>query len=120
MLTRLLATVCQGMGEPLNNWEPVKLAVRAMVDPTMFGLKRSKVPSCFINSSLRSFRKHHYVVLKALCILHRQLLRLCAALSRQATLTFVARVVHCDETPWSLMSLAQQKVASVVAWQYRL
>ncbi|KAK9841759.1 hypothetical protein WJX81_001125 [Elliptochloris bilobata] len=35
--------VFMGMGEPLNNWEPVKAAVRAMVDPTMFGLKRSKV-----------------------------------------------------------------------------
>jgi hypothetical protein len=33
----------QGMGEPLNNWEPVKAAVRAMVDPNRFGLKRSKV-----------------------------------------------------------------------------
>jgi adenine C2-methylase RlmN of 23S rRNA A2503 and tRNA A37 len=31
------------MGEPLNNWEPVKAAVRAMVDPNRFGLKRSKV-----------------------------------------------------------------------------
>jgi len=38
-----LRTRGQGMGEPLNNWEPVKAAVRAMVDPNRFGLKRSKV-----------------------------------------------------------------------------
>ena len=31
------------MGEPLNNWEPVKSAVRMMVDSRCFALARSKV-----------------------------------------------------------------------------
>ena len=33
----------QGMGEPLNNYEQVRTATRTMINPTLFGLKRSKV-----------------------------------------------------------------------------
>lgn len=33
----------QGMGEPLNNYEAVKGAVRLMTDPRAFGLRRRKV-----------------------------------------------------------------------------
>lgn len=33
----------QGMGEPLNNYEQVRTATRMMINPTLFGLKRSKV-----------------------------------------------------------------------------
>ena len=31
------------MGEPLNNYEQVRTATRSMINPTLFGLKRSKV-----------------------------------------------------------------------------
>ena len=37
------ATPVQGMGEPLNNYEQVRTATRSMINPTLFGLKRSKV-----------------------------------------------------------------------------
>ena len=33
----------QGMGEPLNNYEQVRTATRTMINPALFGLKRSKV-----------------------------------------------------------------------------
>ena len=31
------------MGEPLNNYEQVRTATRTMINPALFGLKRSKV-----------------------------------------------------------------------------
>jgi len=41
--TPITNVVFMGMGEPLNNYPAVVAAVRAMVDPTLFGLAPSKV-----------------------------------------------------------------------------
>ena len=43
MVSQRMATPVQGMGEPLNNYEQVRTATRTMINPTLFGLKRSKV-----------------------------------------------------------------------------
>ncbi|CAL5227047.1 g9945 [Coccomyxa viridis] len=42
-VTTIKNVVYMGMGEPLNNYEQVRTATRSMINPTLFGLKRSKV-----------------------------------------------------------------------------
>ncbi|CAK0759542.1 hypothetical protein CVIRNUC_002705 [Coccomyxa viridis] len=42
-VTTIKNVVYMGMGEPLNNYEQVRTATRTMINPALFGLKRSKV-----------------------------------------------------------------------------
>ena len=48
------------MGEPLNNYEQVRTATRTMINPALFGLKRSKVTISTVGIIPRILQVHAF------------------------------------------------------------